>query len=140
MAPLTYRKTVFFLGLAGLLFSGYLSAFKLFNDACALNEPCPYFLGISACWYGFGMFLVIFSAAILSFFKVISIRSLALVSTFVSFLGIVFAGSFTIPEIGNMLSGIAPRYALGLPSCAYGLVFYTLVFILSLLYLKKNKN
>lgn len=140
MTSLTYRKTVFFLGLAGLLFSGYLSAVKLFTDTCALNEPCPYFLGIPACWYGFGMFLVIFSAAVLSFFKVISIRSLALSNTVVSFLGIIFAGSFTIPEIGNMISGNATRYALGLPSCAYGLIFYTLVFILSLLYLRKGKN
>ena len=140
MAPLTYRKTVLFLGLAGVLFSGYLSAVKLFTTACALNESCPYFLGLPACYYGFVMFLIILFAAVLSFFKVISIRSLALANMVVSFLGILFAGYFTIPEIGYMLSGSAPRYALGLPTCAYGLVFYALVFALSLIYLKKNRN
>lgn len=140
MAPLTYRKTVFFLGLGGLLFSGYLSAVKLFTSTCALNEPCPYFLGLPACWYGFGMFLMIFSAALLSFFKVISIRSTALSNTAVSFLGILFAVSFTIPEIGNLISENGTRYALGLPTCAYGLIFYILIFVLSLLYLKKNKS
>jgi len=139
MAPLTYRKTVLFLGLAGVLFSGYLSAVKLFTTACALNESCPYFLGLPACYFGFVMFLTIFSAALLSASGAISIRAAALANTVVSFLGILFAGYFTIPEIGYMLSGSAPRYALGLPTCAYGLVFYTLVFILSLLYLKKNR-
>jgi hypothetical protein len=85
------------------------------------------------------MFLTIFSAALLSASGAISIRAAALANTVVSFLGILFAGYFTIPEIGYILSGSAPRYALGLPTCAYGLVFYTLVFILSLLYLKKNR-
>ena len=140
MAPLTYRKTVLFLGLAGVIFSGYLSAVKLFTTACALNESCPYFLGLPACYYGFVMFLTIFSAAVLSFFKFISIRSLALASIFVSFLGILFAGYFTVPEIGNLLSGAGTRYTLGLSSCAYGLIFYILVFTLSLFYLKRNRN
>ena len=116
MAPLTYRKTVLFLGLAGVLFSGYLSAVKMFTTACALNESCPYFLGLPACYYGFVMFLIILFAAVLSFFKVISIRSLALANTVVSFLGILFAGYFTLGELPTFFSSGISAFALGLPT------------------------
>ena len=54
---------MFSLGLAGILFSGYLSAIKFFSATCAFNEPCPYFLGYPACYFGFGMFLIIFASA-----------------------------------------------------------------------------
>ena len=46
------------LSIAGLLFSGYLSSYRFFSDTCAFNEPCPYFLGYPACYYGFAMFLI----------------------------------------------------------------------------------
>jgi len=133
----TYQKTVLVLGLAGLLFAGYLSAYKVITTGCALNEPCPYFLGYPACWYGFGMFLTIFTASLLGALGKIKIRTAAAVNAAVSALGILFAGSFTVPEIGNLLSGTT-RYALGLPSCAYGLVFYILIFVLSAARLKRR--
>ena len=53
------KKTIFILGLSGLVFAGYLSAIKLFNEKCAFNEACPYFLGYPACYYGFVMYLAI---------------------------------------------------------------------------------
>ncbi len=65
---------------------------------------------------------------------------MALLNTAVSFLGVLFAGSFTIPEITNMLSGDGVRYALGLPTCAYGLIFYILILVLSLRYLRDSRN
>ena len=136
----TYNKILFSLGLAGLLFSGYLSATKLFTSTCPFNEPCPYFLGYPACWYGFFMFLIIFTSATLGLLKKISEKTMAKIVTVVSGIGILFAGNFTIPEIGKLISGTKTGYSLGLPTCAYGLIFYILIFCLSVWYLKKNQN
>lgn len=127
-----YTKTMFFLGLAGLLFSGYLSALKFFTSACAFNEPCPYFLGYPACYFGFGMFLVIFTSATLSLLKIISEKTMVKITTLMSALGILFAGYFTIPEIQKLLSGTNTGYSLGLPTCSYGLIFYIIIFIFSI--------
>ena len=128
----SYNKTMFFLGLVGLLFSGYLSASKLFTSTCAFNEPCPYFLGYPACYFGFGMFLVIFSSAALGLLKVISEKAMLIITTVVSGMGIIFAGYFTIPEIQILFSGANTDYSLGLPTCSYGLIFYIIIFIFSI--------
>ena len=128
-----YIKTMFFLGLAGLLFSGYLSFLKFFTATCAFNEACPYFLGYPACYFGFGMFFIIFSSTLLNLLKIISEEIAWKIILTVSTMGILFAGYFTIPEIGKLLSGTQTSYTLGLPTCAYGLVFYILIFSLSIL-------
>ncbi len=133
-----YNKIIFFLGLAGLLFSGYLSSIKLFTSTCAFNEPCPYFLGYPACYFGFGMFLIIFISALLGLMKKTPNRTMSKTIVWISFLGILFAGYFTIPEIGILLSGVDAGYSLGLPTCAYGLIFYIIIFIITAQYLKTN--
>lgn len=135
-----YNKIMFSLGLAGLLFSGYLSAIKFFTSTCAFSEPCPYFLGYPACFYGFGMFLIIFSSASLGLFRKIEAGAMTKINGIVSFLGILFAGRFTIPEIQKLISGVKTGYSLGLPTCAYGLVFYILIFSFSVWYLTKKQN
>lgn len=132
---------LFVLGIAGLLFSGYLSSVKLFSNTCALNESCPYFLGFPACYYGFGMFLII---AVSSFFLLLphTKRKLALaVLSTVSFLGILFAGNFTLQEMPLLLEKGFTAYVLGLPTCAMGLFFYLLIFFISTYSLfKKTSN
>jgi len=138
MKSSTYTKALFVFGLLGLLFSGYLSATKFFTSTCAFNEPCPYFLGYPACYFGFGMFLIIFLSAMFGLLKTISEKAMSKIITVVSGLGILFAGYFTVPEIGKLFSATGTDYSLGLPTCAYGLVFYIIIFILSVLYLKKN--
>jgi hypothetical protein len=60
MKTKTLIVILFFLALAGLLFSGYLSTVKFFSDTCAFNESCPLFLGYPACFYGFAMYLIMF--------------------------------------------------------------------------------
>ena len=135
-----YIKTMFFLGLAGLLFSGYLSFTKFFTSTCAFNEPCPYFLGYPACYFGFGMFLVIFLSSIYGYSKNTTEKIVNKIITTVSFLGILFAGYFTIPEISKLLGGIPTGYSLGLPTCAYGLVFYIIIFIVSIKRLMTEQN
>jgi len=134
----SYNKIVFLLSLAGLLFSGYLSTIKLFTSTCIFNEPCPYFLGYPACFFGFGMFLIIFSSATLGLLKKIPEIITAKIIVVISILGILFAGYFTVPEIGKLISGINNGYTLGLPTCAYGLIFYILLFSISISYINKN--
>lgn len=126
--------TIFILSWLGLLFSGYLSAVKLFSNSCAFNEPCPYFLGYPACWYGFGMYLVMFVATGLGALRKIRSTVALGIDVAVSAIGVVFAGSFVYQEIVNStVTGV-----LGLSTCAYGLIFYVAIFVISIYALRKS--
>jgi hypothetical protein len=50
----------------------------------------------------------------------------------VSFLGILFAGYYTIGELPLLFVNGISAYVLGLPTCALGLIFYVAVFSLTL--------
>ncbi len=128
----TYFKTIAYLALAGTLFAGYLSFMKLLTSTCAFNESCPYFLGYPACWYGFGMFLLMLILSISGLYKKNKRETLRRSIIVVSFVGILFAGRLVIPEVKLLLSDEAPSYGMILPSCAYGLIFYIIIFIISL--------
>ncbi len=128
----TYFKTIAYLALVGTLFAGYLSFMKLLTSTCAFNESCPNFLGYSACWYGFAMFLTMLILSVIGLYKKNKRETLRRSIIAVSFLGILFAGWLVIPEIKLLFSNDAPSYAMILPSCAYGLIFYIIIFILSL--------
>jgi hypothetical protein len=119
---------LFFLSLAGLLFSGYLSTIKFFSDTCAFNESCPLFLGYPACFYGFAMYLIMFSVTGLGVLGRVGYIKVFLTDAVVSAIGILFAGSFVAQELLQArVTG-----ALGLSSCANGLIFYVSIFIISL--------
>ncbi|KKU78477.1 MAG: hypothetical protein UY04_C0036G0004 [Parcubacteria group bacterium GW2011_GWA2_47_7] len=118
--------------LAGLLFSGYLSATKLFSGTCAFNEGCPFFLGYPACYYGFVMYFAMSAFLLLEQFGALGTK-VALRSVFiVSALGILFAGYFTISELPTLVSSGIGAYLLGLPTCAWGLIVYIIIFIVSI--------
>jgi len=134
-----YSKIILAASFGGFIFSGYLSAVKLFTSTCALSEPCPYFLGYPACWYGFVMFLILFVSSMVGFLRKTALRSVAQVHLAVTFVGILFAGRFTIPEVVRLISGEG-RYTLGLPTCAYGLVFYMLLCVVASLYLYRQQK
>lgn len=127
----TYLKRALGLSLAGVLFAGYLSGVKLFSATCAFNESCPIFLGYPACYFGFAMFLALFVMSCLGLARTVDARAAARANAIVSGLGILFAGTFVLDEIGLWMTGAAPRYELLLPTCAYGLIFYVAVFALS---------
>lgn len=126
------KKTILFLGIAGLIFAGYLSAVKFFSDTCALGESCPYFLGYSACYYGFFMYLLITILAILLVFGKMKDRKALAYISLISFLGILFAGYFTLKELPILFANGISAYMLGLPTCAWGLLVYIAIYILSL--------
>ena len=129
-------KIILALTVAGLMFSGYLSAVKLFSSTCAFNESCPYFLGYPACWYGFAMYLAMFAVTLLGFLGKMKDSAVLKIDVAVSFVGIIFAGSFAFQEL--MRSQIVAGQ-LGLSTCVYGLAFYIAIFILSILALKKTR-
>lgn len=106
----------------GLIFAGYLSGVKLFSDTCALGETCPLFLGLPACYFGFAMYLAITILAVLKNYKWVWI---------VSWMGIVFAGYFTGTEIYTGISTGIFKYAMILPTCSWGLIFYIAINIIS---------
>lgn len=130
-----YKKIlvwIFIFSFAGLLFAGYLSGVKFFTETCVFNESCPYFLGYPACYFGLVMYLALSVVSYLLVFGRLSLgRGLKLV-TGISFIGILFAGYFTLLELPLLFSEGLGAYFFGLPTCALGLIFYVCIFILSL--------
>lgn len=128
-----YYELTTYLTLAGVLFSGYLSGVKFFKSTCAFNEPCPYFLGLPACYFGFAMFLTMFIVSLISHIKGNKDVMAAKATTLVSLLGTLFAGYFVTREVLEVVQkGTFTLYGLGLPTCAYGLIFYIIILALSL--------
>ncbi len=128
-----YLRLLLYLSLAGTLFSGYLSSTKLFSGSCAFNEPCPYFLGYPACYFGFAMFFSMFIVSLVANIIKTAKKWPGIAGTVISGLGVLFAGYFTIIEIINYFTlPASARYTLILPTCSYGLVFFIIIFILSL--------
>ena len=126
------KKIIFILGLAGTLFAGYLSAVKIFAATCAFGETCQLFLGYPACYFGFVMFLLITICASRLNWGSVKEKTAFQRIAFISFLGILFAGYFTFRELPLLFSKGLGAYFFGLPTCALGLVFYILIFALSL--------
>ena len=125
------HKPLFLLALAGFVFSGYMSGVKFFSGNCAFNEGCPYFLGYPACYFGFAMFTLITVFAGLLFFRKLDAKKALLGLIVVSMLGILFAGYYTIGELPLLFEQGLGAYLLGLPTCAYGLIFYVTIGILA---------
>lgn len=127
---------LFILISAGLIFSSYLSAVKLFSGACAFNETCPYFLGYPACWYGFSMYLFMFIVTGIGLTRKLPLVALCKADATVSLLGIIFAGSFVVQEIAAaQVTGTR-----GFSTCAYGLIFYIAIFATALVGLRKSRT
>ncbi len=127
---------ILILSIAGMLFSGYLSAVKLFSQTCAIDSGCSYFLGYPTCYYGFAFFVLIFILTLANKFcswggeKLAVARLNALRA--VSALGIAFSLYFSVVEIWKMISEKMVYGALILPTCFYGLIVYIWVFVLAM--------
>lgn len=124
--------TLLLLSVAGALFSGYLSSVKYFTSSCALGESCPVFLGYPACYFGFAMFLAITALSTMLVLSRIEAKRGLLGVSAVSLLGILFAGCFTLKEIPILFQNGFGAYVLGLPTCAWGLLFYVFIFGLAM--------
>ncbi len=136
--------SIILLAILGTLFSGYLSAVKLFSKTCAIDTGCSYFLDYPTCYYGFAIFALIFLSALANKFcswggqKMATARLHAL-RTFAG-AGIIFSTYFSTVEIWQMISKKMVYGALIMPTCFYGLIFYIWVFALSLKYKAVRNN
>lgn len=136
-----YLNILLGLSLAGLLFSGYLSGVKIITKTCALGETCPLFLGYPACWYGFFMYLILFISVVIMREKPKTYTKLMHLVAIVSLVGFFFSDTFVISDINTwMTAGDIPKYTLILPTCAYGLIFYFVIFVVTARALLKEKN
>jgi hypothetical protein len=126
------KKIILGLGIAGTLFAGYLSAAKLLAKTCAFGETCQAFLGYPACYFGFALFLLITSlAGLMLLNKIKEERGFSYIA-FVSFVGVLFAGYFTLQEVPRLWAEGFSAYFFKLPTCAWGLIFFALIFGLSI--------
>jgi len=58
-------KAILGVSLAGMLFSGYLSYFEIFQQICGLGGACSTkILTIPSCVYGFVVYLIIFVVSV----------------------------------------------------------------------------
>ena len=126
------HKALLTLSTLGLLFSGYLSGTKLVTGSCAFNEGCPEFLGYPACYFGFGMFTLLFIFSLLLVLKKMDTEITLSYMVGISGLGILFAGYFTLGELPILFREGLGAYVTGLPTCALGLIVYLIVFMVSL--------
>lgn len=140
MNTFNFKITTLILGLVGMIFSGYLSAVKLFSGTCAFDKLCPYFLGYPACYFGFAMFMVIVIYILFDFWKVIEERTAEIFTLVISSLGILFAGYFTLKEIPTLLYKGFSTYFFGLPTCSLGLIFFTAIFIITLIQFLQDRG
>jgi uncharacterized membrane protein len=129
---------LFILSLFGLLFSGYMSSVKFFTQTCVFNEPCPYFFGFPACYFGFIIFLSLFIFSSLLLFKKIHKRKGLKFIMLISFVGIIFSGYFTLFEIPVLVDKGIRAYVFGLPTCALGLIFYILIYCTAIISYRKQ--
>lgn len=74
---------------------------------------------------------------ILWHFKKIKEKTADITVLAVSFLGILFAGYFTLQELPILFAEGFGAYMLGLPTCALGLIFYIIIFIIEVIINKK---
>ena len=65
MKKQTALKTILILSIAGMAFSGYLSATELFQKVCAIGGGCSLLAGIPTCVYGFVMYTIVFIISLL---------------------------------------------------------------------------
>ena len=104
---------------AGTLFAGYMSWVRASTGICVFEEACPFFLGQPACYTG----LALFATAL-----VVSLSALAFAVEAVW----PVAANLAVAVGGTLLSSTLTRdeivghghYALGLPTCAWGLLFF----------------
>jgi hypothetical protein len=127
MSPRAYFRFATLLGAAGVVFSGYLSLTRMTRGVCAFDESCPFFLGYPACYTGFALFATAFLVSIVALVGKVDSAWPMVANVAVSAAGILFAGRMTITELAEHRA-----YRLGLPTCAYGFVFFVALLVLSL--------
>jgi uncharacterized membrane protein len=127
MSQRAYLRNATLLAAAGVAFSGYLSLTRLTRGICAFEEPCPFFLGHPACYTGFALFAGAFAISLLAWIRKTEESWPMFANTLLGIAGSVFAGMMSLEEVRHPVG-----YKLGLPTCAYGFVFFLVLLVYSL--------
>ena len=122
-----YLRWAVALAAAGFGFSGYLSASRMVSGVCAFSEPCPFFLGHPACYYGFALFAVLLAISVFGWAARTERSWPAIANALVSTAGVLFAGRLAVVELAA-----GGRYAMILPTCAWGFLFFVAMLVWSL--------
>ena len=127
MSRKAYLATATLLSAAGVCFSGYLSFVRLSRGVCAFAEPCPFFLGHPACYTGFALFATALAICLVGWTVRGGWSWTLFANGAVATAGVVFAARMTAAELPAHAG-----YRLGLPTCAYGLVFFLALLAVSI--------
>lgn len=120
------------ISIVGFLFSGTLTYGTLILKRCILKDPCPQYLGLSSCVYGFLIFTAILIMTIMAMTKKESIKKLMDGVFYVSILGILFSAFSVSYQLFSMCPAQGGcTFTLLLPTCFYGLIMYTGTFLLA---------
>lgn len=121
-----YLRVATWLGVAGVAFSGWLSWTRASSGVCAFAEPCPFFLGHPACYTGLALFAASLAITVAARFAGGARAWPAIANASVGLAGTLFAARMTLEELGA-----GARYRLGLPTCAYGAIFFFALLVVS---------
>jgi uncharacterized membrane protein len=131
-------KFILGFSIIGVLFAGFLTVTKLLLGVCPLKEPCPILLGYPVCIYGLIFFTTILISTILLMLRKHEKKALKIL-TFVSVFAVAFSLYYSYTDLFVTCAGRTCEYSLGLPSCVYGLLMYTIIMILAIKY-KRAQN
>jgi hypothetical protein len=120
---------------AGTAFAGYLSYTRATSGICAFSEPCPFFLGHPACYTGFALFATAFLVSLSALLYKVESAWPKVANLGIAVAGSAFASWLTRDEVVAH-SG----YRLGLPTCAYGLVFFVGLLVWTLAALTRDAH
>ena len=136
MSARAYLRWATLLATAGAAFSGYLGGVRFFSGTCAFNDPCPFFLGYPACYTGFVLFSALLVTSLAGLVGHVESTWPMIANLVIASLGSLFAGRLALIEFVERGGGRS--YGMGLPTCAYGLLFFAAMLVLSLVALRSH--
>lgn len=127
MRPARYLVTATILSAAGAAFAGYLGLTRLTRGVCAFDEPCPLFAGQPACYVGFALFALALAVSVAALAARAHTTWPMAANAAIAAAGALFAADVSVEELRTHAG-----YRLGLPTCAWGLVFFVALLVVSL--------
>ncbi|MEK6974009.1 MAG: hypothetical protein AABW41_02120 [Nanoarchaeota archaeon] len=132
MKKRNFLSYIIIISIIGVLFAGYLTYGTFSSGNCPLIESCPYYFNLPACGYGLIIYGIILLFSLIAFINKKLQQKLMTGIFYISIVGILFSAFSSIYEIFYLKCASPPcRYSLLLPTCVYGLVMYTAIFLLS---------
>jgi hypothetical protein len=101
----------------------------MLSGVCAFEETCPFFLGYPACYTGFALFLSVLMSSGTALLVGATGRWPLVANCALSAAGCALAAKMTVAEVANPLAWHSP---MGMPTCAYGFVFFAAVLLLTI--------